>query len=192
VSWLITSSSFVQHRVDTAANEFAAQVGDNAEGTAMVAALRNLEVAVMARGQLQPALRHEVDERTLRRRCGVVDGIDHLLILMRAGDREDVGEAGADDVGLIAHAAGDDDTAILGHCLADRLQAFFLRRVEKAARIHEDDVGAGIVGRQAIAVGAQLGQNPFAVDKRLGAAERNHADFRLGGERFDCHDWRRP
>src|SRR3546814_2578317 len=42
-----------QHRVDTAADQFAAQIRDDTEGTAMVAALRNLQIAVVARGELQ-------------------------------------------------------------------------------------------------------------------------------------------
>src|SRR3546814_5621302 len=96
-----------QHRVDTAADQFAAQIRDDAEGTAMVAALRNLQIAVVARGELQPApvvpkTGNQIDERTLRRRRGVVNGVDDLLILMRAGDGEHVGEAGADDVGFAA------------------------------------------------------------------------------------------
>src|SRR3546814_6280093 len=78
----------------------------------------------MPRGQFQPALGDEIDERSLRRRRRVVDGIDDLFILMRAGDREDVREACANDLGLIAHAAGDDDAAVLGHRLADRLETF--------------------------------------------------------------------
>src|SRR3546814_8430377 len=82
----------------------------------MVAALRNLQIAVVARGELQPApvvpkTGNQIDERTLRRRRGVVNGVDDLLILMRAGDGEHVEEAGADDVGFAAHAAGDADAA---------------------------------------------------------------------------------
>src|SRR3546814_8119267 len=51
-----------QHRVDAAADEFSAQIGDDAEGAAVVAAFGNLEVAVMPRGQFQPALGDERSE----------------------------------------------------------------------------------------------------------------------------------
>ena len=51
---------------------------------------------------------------------------DDFLILLRAGDREHVREARADDVGFLAHAAGDDDAAVLGDGFADRLEAFLL------------------------------------------------------------------
>src|SRR3546814_11726952 len=63
--------------------------------------------------------------------------------------------------------------------------------IEETAGVDEHHVGAGIVGRQAVAVGTQFGQDAFAVDQRLGAAERHHDDFWLGGEGFDCHDRRR-
>jgi hypothetical protein len=45
---------------------------------------------------------------------------------MRAGHGQHIGEAGADDIGLIAHAAGHDHAAILGNRLADGGQRFFL------------------------------------------------------------------
>jgi hypothetical protein len=61
--------------------------------------------------------------------------------------------------------------------IASRLSS--LAESRKAAGVDQHDVGAGIVGLSAIAVGAELGQDAFAVDQRLGAAERHHAD--LGG-----------
>src|SRR3546814_9662422 len=112
----------------------------------MVAALRNLQIAVVARGELQPApvvpkTGNQIDERTLRRRRGVVNGVDDLLILMRAGDGEHVGEAGADDVGFAAHAAGDDDAAVFCHRFADRVEAFLLRRIDETSGVDEHHVG---------------------------------------------------
>ena len=105
---------------------------------------------------------------------------------MRAGDGEHIGEALHDDVGFIAHAAGDDHPAILGHRLANRLEALLLGAVEKTAGVDEHDIGAGIVCRHVIAVAAQLGQDALAVDQCLGTAERDHAHF---GRRRDlgCH-----
>ena len=104
-----------------------------------------------------------------------MDRGDDLFILLRAGDREDLRKARADDVGLAAHAAGDDDAAVLGNRLADRLEAFLLGAVEEAAGVDQHDVGAGIVGRHVVAVGAQPGHDPLAVDQSLGTAERNQA-----------------
>ena len=175
-----------QDRVGAAADEVAADRRDDAEGAAVVAALGNLQIAVVARGQLDPrpdvGRGDQVEIGVGDRRRGLVHRVDDRLILLRPGDREHVREARADDVGLIAHAAGHDHAAVLGDGLADRLEAFLLGRIEEAAGVDQHDVGAGIVGRHLIAVCAQLGEDAFAVDQRLGAAERNHADARRGGK----------
>ena len=71
---------------------------------------------------------------------------DDRFILLGAGDGENLREAGADDIRLIAHTAGNDDPAILGNRFADRREAFFLGAVEKTAGVDQHDIGAGIVG----------------------------------------------
>mgnify|MGYP000014325061 CR=1 FL=1 len=50
------------------------------------------------------------------------------------------------------------------------------RAVEETACVHEHEVGALIVGRDLVALGAQAGQDAFAIDQRFGAAEGDHAD----------------
>ena len=119
----------------------------------------------------------------MQRRHRVVHGVDHLLVLVRAGDREHARMRGADARFLDAHAAGDDHAAVLGHRLADRLQALGLGAVEEAAGIDHDDVGAGVVRRDLVALGAQLGEDALGIDQRLGAAERDEADLRRGSGR---------
>ncbi len=111
-----------------------------------------------------------------------MDGADHLFVLVRAGDREHLGEFGADDVGLVAHAAGDDHPPVLGDRLADRGEALLLGRIEEAAGVDQDDVRLLVIGRQLVAVGPKLGQDPLGIDQSLRAAERNHADLGRGGE----------
>ena len=91
---------------------------------------------------------------------------------------------GAADVALVgAEAAGDDDPAVRGQRLADRLEALGLGAVEEAAGVDDHRLGAGVVGRDGVALGAQPGQDALAVDQRLGAAEADHADARLAGAR---------
>jgi len=104
-----------------------------------------------------------------------VDRGDDLFILLRAGDREHSREARTDDIGFLAHAAGDDDPAVLGNRFADRFQAFGLGAVEEAAGVDQHHVRARIIGGHVVAVGAQLGHDPLAVDQILGTAERNQA-----------------
>ena len=165
-------------RVGPAADEVAAQLRNDAEGAAVVAALGNLQIAVVTRGELEARLGDQVEERRGHRRRGLVHRLHHLLVLVRAGDREHLREARADDLGLLAEAAGDDDAAVLRNGLADRLEALFLGRIEEAAGVDQHHVRARIIGRHVIAFGAQLGHDPLAVDQILGTAERDQAHAR--------------
>ncbi len=96
---------------------------------------------------------------------------------MRARNREHFWEAGTDGVRLIAHAARDNHPAIFGNRFANGFKAFFLCTVKKAAGVDQHDICARIIGRQAIAIGAQFGENTFAIDQRFRAAEGDHAHF---------------
>ncbi len=58
--------------------------------------------------------------------------------------------------------------------IASRLSALAL--IEKPAGVDDHRIGALVIGRDRIALGPQAGQDAFAVDQRLGAAERDHAD----------------
>ena len=172
-----------QDGVGGAGDEAAAHVGDDAEAALVVTALGDLEVAVVARGEVDRRGRQEVEEGVGLRRHGGVDGVEDGLVLVRAGDGED-GRVGRADQALVgAEAAGDDDAAVLGQRLADRLEALGLGAVEEAAGVDDDGVGAGVVGGDGVALGAQAGQDALAVDQRLGAAEADHADARLAGAR---------
>ena len=172
-----------QHGVRGARHEAAAHVGDDAEAALVVTALGNLEVAVVARGEMDRAGRQQVDEGVRARRHGVVDGVEHRLVLVRAGDREDVGVRLADIALVGAETAGDDHPPILGQGLADCFKALGLGAVEKAAGIDDDRVRPGVVGRDHVTLGAQPRQDALAVHQRLGAAEADHADARLSGPR---------
>jgi hypothetical protein len=73
----------------------------------------------------------------------------------------------ADEVVLDAQATGDDDLAVLGECLADRMERFLDRGVDEAAGVDDDEVGAGVVLRGLVALGAQLREDALGVDQRL-------------------------
>ncbi len=151
---------------------------DDAERAAIVAALGNLQVRVVPGREAQALCRHEVHERVMHRRHRGMHRLHHLLVLMRAGDGEHAGMALADAGLLDAEAAGDDHLAVLGHGLADGVEALLLGAVEEAAGVHHHDVGAGIVGRYPVALGPQLGQDALGIDQRLGAAEGHKAHGR--------------
>ncbi len=80
---------------------------------------------------------------------------------------------GGDLLRLRAHAAGDDDLAVLGHGGADGGEQFRLGAVEKAAGIDDGEVGAGMLARQLITLRAQPRDDALGIDQRLWAAERN-------------------
>ena len=160
------------------ADEIAAQMRDDAERAAVVAAFGNLQIRVVAWREVQALRRHEVEIRIVQRRHRLVHRADHLLILMRAGDGEYAGMSGTDARLLDAETAGDDHAAVLGHRFADGLEAFSLGEVEKAAGVDDHDIGAVVVGRDLVALGAQLREDALGIDQGLGAAERDEADGR--------------
>ncbi len=106
-------------------------------------------------------------------------GVHHGIVLVRAGDGGDIGEACTDHRLFAAHAAGDDNLAVFRQCLADGVQAFFLRGIEEPAGIDDNDVSAGIGGRRVIAFTLQARQDALGIDQGLGAAERDEAHLGL-------------
>ena len=117
----------------------------------------------------------------MHRRQRPMHGVQHALILLRTRNREHAGIGRLDLFGFGAHAAGDDDLAVLGHRLADGAQRFLLGAVEEAAGVDDDDVGAVMLARQLIALGAQPRDNALGIHQRLGASQRDKADFGRGG-----------
>ena len=106
-----------------ARHEVAAQVRDDAEGAAVVAALGNLQIGVVARRQLDALRRHQIENGSCgggSRACTAPTTLSYCCGPVTASTS---GIALADQLGLRAHAAGDDDPAVLGHRLADRVEA---------------------------------------------------------------------
>ena len=106
-----------------------------------------------------------------------------------AGDGED-GRVGVADAALVgAEAAGDDHPAVLCERLADRCQALGLGAVEEAAGIDDDRLGAGVVGRDRVALGAEPGRDRLG--DRLFVLDHEDSALAHGA---DCrsHWWRQP
>jgi len=188
----------LQHVADRAAHQVAAHRGDDAEGAAMVAALADLEVRVMARRELDAGRGHQVDEGIVRFRQIRVDGVHHFLRGVRTGHGQHRGmhlphQVAAAAAGPGAEAAGHDHLAVLGERVADGVQALAHRVVDEAAGVDDNEVRAVEGLRRPVAFGAQLGQDQFGVGERLRAAEAHEADLgrpALGGGYFrhnlDC------
>jgi hypothetical protein len=108
-------------------------------------------------------------------------GVEHAFILLRAGDRQQVGIGGFDLLGLGAHAAGDDDLAVLRHGFADGAQRLRLGAVEEAAGVDDDDVGAVVLAGEFVTFGPQARDDALGIHQGLRASQRDKGDFRRGG-----------
>jgi hypothetical protein len=62
------------------------------------------------------------------------------------------------------------DLAVLGERLADGIERLLDRRIDEAAGVDDDEVGAGVAGRGGVALRAQLREDALRVDQRLGTA----------------------
>ena len=107
-----------------------------------------------------PCARHQVDEGIVRLGQVQVHRVHHLLRGMRAGHGQHLRVHLAHQVAAVvarlgAQAAGDDDLAVLGQRLADRVQAFLHRVVDEAAGVDDHQVGAGVALAGRVALGAR-------------------------------------
>ena len=127
------------------AREAAAQRRNDAERAAVVTTLGDFQVRVVPRRQAQALRRHEVEVGVVQRRHRVVHRFHDASYWCGPVTASTPGMRLADHVLLDAEAAGDDDAAVLGHRFADRVEAFLLGGVEKAAGVDDDDVGAVVV-----------------------------------------------
>src|ERR1700745_1141569 len=114
----------------------------------------------------------------MRRWGGPMHCRDHALGLLRASDSEHLRIALRNRLGLRPHAARDDDLAVLGQSLADRAKGFLLGTVEEAAGVEDDQIGAIVLARELVTLGAQARDDALGIDQCLRAAERDKADFR--------------
>jgi hypothetical protein len=169
------------HLTDRPADQVAAHRRNDAEGAAVVAALGNLQVGIVARGELDAAGRNQVLEGVVWLGQRAVHRLHHLVECMRPGHRKHLGMGLAHDVALGAEAAGDDDLAVFRQRLTDCLERFLHSGIDEAAGVDHHHVGIVVAADDAVAFGAQLGQNAFGIDRRLGAAERDEADSRRAG-----------
>jgi hypothetical protein len=71
---------------------------------------------------------------------------------------------------LCPEAPGDDHLAVLGERLADGAERLLDRGVDETAGIDDDQIGAGVIGRGGVALGAQLREDALRIDQRLRAA----------------------
>ncbi|MNZ97817.1 hypothetical protein D3C78_1170760 [compost metagenome] len=154
----------------------------------MVAAFGDLQVGVVARGQLDALRRYQVDQRVvvLAWRYHFVHGIDYLLVLLRASDRQHAGVHVTDAAFLDTHAAGDDDLAVFLDRFADHFQRLGLGAVDEAAGVDHHYVGILVGGHDFITFHTQLGQNALGIYQGFWATQADEPY--LGGGGSGGHD----
>ena len=173
---------------DGAADQVPAHGGNDAEAAAVVAALGNLQVGIVAGRQLDPLRRHQVREWIVYPgvRHILVHRAHHLLIGGGAGHAQHLGVQFHDGAGVIplAHAAGHDHPAIFADGLTDGVQGLLLGTVDKAAGVHHHDLRILVARHDLVAVHLQLGEDTFRIHQGLGAAEADETDFVTGHYRY--------
>jgi len=87
---------------------------------------------------------------------------------------------GPDRILVRAHAARDDNPAILRDCFANRFQAFRLGAVQKPTGVHNDHIRPIVGGGEVVAFGTQARQDPLGIHQRLGTAQTDKPDFTGG------------
>ena len=152
----------------------------------MIAALGNFQVGVVARREFDALRRDQIDQRIVRRwlrRQVFVHGLHDGFVLRGAGDRQHlrVHVPDALRVGAGAHAAGDDDLAVLLEGLADRVQRFLFGAVDETAGVHHHHIGIFVAGHDVVALQPQLGEDALGVDQGLRTAKANEPDLGRGG-----------
>ena len=94
----------------------------------------------------------------------------HLIGGVRASHGEYFRVSLFDNIALGAEAASDNHLAIFGQRLADGVERFLHRRIDKAAGVDHHQIGIVVRRRYQIAFRAQLRQDAFGIDQCLGAA----------------------
>jgi hypothetical protein len=84
----------------------------------------------------------------------------------------------AHHIALRTEATGDDDPAVLGERLADRVERLLDGAVDEPAGIDDDELRLVIARDGRVTFGAKLRQDALGIDERLGTAERNESDLR--------------
>src|SRR5262249_38162927 len=189
--------------LDRLGDVLAAHAGDGTEGAEPVATFGDLQIRIVARCDAQPsgilegADRRGTEQGALFAAIGERAG-DDGTDLLAAEDPDEVIDAGhflQQRLALaLGKAAGDDngaDAALLleREHLADDGKGLLPRRLDEAAGVDDDHIGAVGVGGQRVAILGQLAEHALGVNEVLGATQTDERVAALGGT---AHARRRP
>ena len=147
----------------------------------VIAALGDFQVGVVARREFNSLGRwQKIGEGLSRPRQSGVHRGHHILVGLRAGDRQHRGMGPPDLCFLDAQTAGDDDPAVFLQGLSDGVQGLLDRGIDKTAGVDHDQVRGVEPGRHGVALGPQLGQNTLGIHQGLRAAQADETDCGFG------------
>jgi hypothetical protein len=106
----------------------------------MVAAFGNLQVGVMARRKAHALRRHQIEERIVGARHGLMHRRHHSFVLLRTGYGQNVRVLIANAVALHTQTPGDDHATVLSKRFADGFQRFRYGAVEKDGLLRKTQV----------------------------------------------------
>lgn len=132
----------------------------------------------MARSELEALLRHKIEKWIFGGRHGFVHGPHDGFEILRPAYPAKVWEFSQDRFRFRAHAACDNDLAVFRGGRANRGKRFGLGTVEKAASVNDNRRRVLMRVGEFVTLRAQTANDPFAIDKRLGAAKRHEGYFR--------------
>ena len=184
-------AGFAEHITNGAAHKITAHARDDAEGAAVVAALADLQIRIVARRELDALRRHQVHEGIVRLGQVGVHRLHHLMGGVGTGHRQHAGVHLAHQIATAlafagTQAAGDDDLAVRGQGLTDGVQTFAHRIVDEAAGVDDHQIGTGKGLGSLITLGAELREDEFGIGQGLGATQADEADLGRGRGRARC------
>ena len=115
--------------------------------------------------------RHQAGKWVMRLRQMRMHMLEHLVGGMWPGDRQHPWMRGADNILLRPQTTRNNYLAVFRQRLTDSVERFLNRRVDEAAGINDDQIGAFVGRRNQVALGTQLGKNLLGINQRLRAAQ---------------------
>jgi len=137
---------FLHHIAHRTADQAAAQAGNDAECTAMVAPLGNFHVRIMARRKAYALGWHKVTVGIVQPGQMRMDGFHHLVGGVRAGNGEHLRVRLFHHIALGAETAGDDHLAVFRQRFTDRIQRFLHRTVYESAGVDHHQIRVAVAG----------------------------------------------
>src|SRR5581483_4692077 len=177
--------SLVNHAFEAAATELAPKLRNDAERTRMVAAFRDFDVRGVPRcreyasSEIVIQVRHGRE----RLRCQSFAKGGDLFELIGSEDGVYFRNVALNfwPVALYQAARHDEPLGLPGLLVLgyfdNGFDRFLLGRIDKTARVDDDDVGFGGIGRQLVTIRHQLTHHDFGIDQVFGTPEAYKSDL---------------